>query len=91
MFFHASDCSGELIAGRTFDGGDGVYIEFVLFGRRFRFKITTSDWQLRLVRHMTWWRKLPGWLLEYRDWAERMYNDRSFIKRMGARWRALRC
>lgn len=26
-----------------------------------------------------------GWMLEYRDWAERMYNDRSFIRRMGAR------
>ena len=29
-------------------------------------------------------------MLEHRDWAERMYDDRSFIRRMGARWRALR-
>ncbi len=35
-------------------------------------------------------RVLPKWLLEYRDWAERMYNDRSFVKRMGARWRQRR-
>jgi hypothetical protein len=35
-------------------------------------------------------RVLPKWLLEYRDWAERMYDDRSFVKRMGARWRQLR-
>ena len=35
-------------------------------------------------------RLLGGWMLEYRDWAEKMYNDRSFIKRMGNRWRALR-
>ena len=35
-------------------------------------------------------RLLRGWMLEYRDWAEKMYNDRSFIKRMGNRWRALR-
>ncbi len=35
-------------------------------------------------------RLLGGWMLEYRDWAEKMYNDRSFIKRMGNRWRTLR-
>ena len=34
--------------------------------------------------------RLRGWMLEHRDWAERMYDDRSFIRRMGARWRALR-
>ena len=33
---------------------------------------------------------LPGWMAENRDWAERMYNDRRFISRMGARWRELR-
>jgi hypothetical protein len=34
--------------------------------------------------------RVPGWLLESRDWAERMYDQRSFIERMGARWRGLR-
>ena len=35
-------------------------------------------------------RFLAGWMLDGRDWAERMYDDRSFIRRMGARWRELR-
>ncbi len=38
---------------------------------RVRLKITTSDWQLNLVRHMKWWRKLPGWHRRettFRDW-----------------------
>jgi CotH kinase protein len=34
--------------------------------------------------------RLRGWMLSRRDWAERMYADRSFIRRMGARWRELR-
>jgi indolepyruvate ferredoxin oxidoreductase len=38
---------------------------------RFRLNITTTDWQLRLVRHMKWWRKIPGWHTKeahLRDW-----------------------
>ncbi len=35
--------------------------EFHLLGLRIRLKLKTSDWQLRLVRHMKWWRKLPNW------------------------------
>ncbi len=35
--------------------------EFNLGKWRVRFKMTTSDWQLNLVRKMKWWRKLPGW------------------------------
>ena len=35
-------------------------------------------------------RLLRGWMLEYRDWAEKLYNDARFINRMGDRWRALR-
>ncbi len=35
--------------------------EFNIGKRRIRLRITTSDWQLNLVRHMKWWRKLPGW------------------------------
>jgi indolepyruvate ferredoxin oxidoreductase len=45
--------------------------EFNIGKFRFRFKITTTDWQLNLVRHMKWWRKLPGWHAKesaFRDW-----------------------
>ncbi len=45
--------------------------EFNLGKHRVRFKITTSDWQLNLVRHMKWWRKIPGWHARetaFRDW-----------------------
>jgi indolepyruvate ferredoxin oxidoreductase len=45
--------------------------EFNIGGFRLRFKITTTDWQLNLVRHMKWWRKLPGWHAQetaFRDW-----------------------
>jgi hypothetical protein len=35
-------------------------------------------------------RRLRGWMLERRDWAERLYRDRSFRRAMAARWRALR-
>ncbi|MGB7160224.1 MAG: DUF6537 domain-containing protein, partial [Tepidisphaeraceae bacterium] len=45
--------------------------EFNIGKWRVRLKITTSDWQLKLVRHMKWWRKLPGWHrreVTFRDW-----------------------
>jgi indolepyruvate ferredoxin oxidoreductase len=45
--------------------------EFNLGKHRIRFKITTSDWQLNVVRRMKWWRKLPGWHRResaFRDW-----------------------
>jgi indolepyruvate ferredoxin oxidoreductase len=45
--------------------------EFNIGKWRVRLKITTSDWQLKLVRHMKWWRKLPGWHkreVAFRDW-----------------------
>jgi indolepyruvate ferredoxin oxidoreductase len=45
--------------------------EFNIGKRRIRFKITTTDWQLKLVSRMKWWRKLPGWHrreTEFRDW-----------------------
>jgi indolepyruvate ferredoxin oxidoreductase len=38
---------------------------------RIRLRITTQDWHLRLVSHMKWWRKLPGWHkreIAFRDW-----------------------
>jgi indolepyruvate ferredoxin oxidoreductase len=45
--------------------------EFNLGKYRVRMRITTRDWQLRLVSHMKWWRKLPGWHrreTSFRDW-----------------------
>jgi indolepyruvate ferredoxin oxidoreductase len=45
--------------------------EFNLGKHRIRFKITTTDWQLNIVRHMKWWRKIPGWHARetsFRDW-----------------------
>jgi len=35
-------------------------------------------------------RRLRGWMLARRDWAERMYRDRAFTRRMARRWRELR-
>ena len=34
--------------------------------------------------------RLRGWMLQRRDWAERLYADRGFTRRMAARWRELR-
>ena len=45
--------------------------EFNIGRHRIRFRITTRDWQLRLVKHCKWWRKLPGWHkreVAFRDW-----------------------
>jgi indolepyruvate ferredoxin oxidoreductase len=47
--------------------------EFNIGKYRLRMKITTSDWQLKLVRQMKWWRKLPGWHKNetaFRDWYQ---------------------
>jgi hypothetical protein len=35
-------------------------------------------------------RRLRGWMLARRDWAERLYRDRAFTRRMALRWRELR-
>jgi indolepyruvate ferredoxin oxidoreductase len=45
--------------------------EFSLGKLRIRLKITTRDWQLQLVRHFKWVRRLPGWHKReqaFRDW-----------------------
>jgi indolepyruvate ferredoxin oxidoreductase len=45
--------------------------EFNVGRYRIRLKITTRDWHLKLVSHMKWWRKLPGWHkreVAFRDW-----------------------
>ena len=35
-------------------------------------------------------RRMRGWMLPTRDWAERLYRDRAFTQRLARRWRALR-
>jgi len=45
--------------------------EFNIGRHRIRLRITTRDWQLKLVSHCKWWRKLPGWHkneVAFRDW-----------------------
>jgi indolepyruvate ferredoxin oxidoreductase len=45
--------------------------EFNIGKRRIRMKITTRDWQLKLVSHCKWLRKMPGWHkneVAFRDW-----------------------
>jgi len=45
--------------------------EFNIGKRRIRLRLTTSDWQLKIVSRMKWWRKLPGWHVRecaFRDW-----------------------
>ncbi len=45
--------------------------EFNLGPWRIRLRLSTRDWQLNLVRHMKWWRRLPGWHRRetaFRDW-----------------------
>jgi indolepyruvate ferredoxin oxidoreductase len=51
--------------------------EFNIGKWRIRLKITTSDWQLNLVRRMKWWRKLPNWHhreVAFRDWYIRLLD-----------------
>jgi indolepyruvate ferredoxin oxidoreductase len=45
--------------------------EFHVFGRRIRFRITTRDWQLKIMSKMKWVRHLPAWHKReaaFRDW-----------------------
>jgi indolepyruvate ferredoxin oxidoreductase len=56
--------------------------EFNVGPWRLRLKITTSDWQLNIVRHMKWWRKLPGWHsreVQFREWYFSLLNRVSLI------------
>jgi indolepyruvate ferredoxin oxidoreductase len=70
--------------------------EFNVGRFRLRFKITTTDWQLKLVSKMTWWRRIPGWHrreAEFRDWyvglldRVRLESDESYAQAI----EALRC
>ncbi len=51
--------------------------EFNIGNWRVRLKLTTTDWQLKLVAGMKWWRKLPGWHIRetgFRDWYLGLLN-----------------
>jgi len=51
--------------------------EFSFGKRRIRFNITTTDWMLKIVRRMKWWRRLPGWHareVAFRDWYIRLLD-----------------
>jgi len=59
-------------------------------------RLTTTDWQLKIVRHMKWWRKLPGWHareVAFRDWYAGLLDrvslntDEAYAKAL----RILRC
>jgi indolepyruvate ferredoxin oxidoreductase len=77
--------------------------EFVLFGKRVRFRISPKRWQLNILKHMRWLRAvLPSWHRrerDFRDWYIRLVEDFSHIlPTLGAdraaydRWvEALRC
>lgn len=70
--------------------------EFNIGKWRIRLKLTTTNWQLNVVRRMKWWRKLPGWHKReatFRDWyiglldRVSLNTDESYEKAV----RVLRC
>jgi indolepyruvate ferredoxin oxidoreductase len=70
--------------------------EFNLGGYRIRLRISTRDWQLKLVSRMKWWRRLPGWHkreVGFRDWyiglldRVKLDSDEQYAKAV----EALRC
>src|SRR5690606_33554624 len=68
--------------------------EFNIGKWRFRLKITTRDWQLRIVRHMKWWRKLPGWHkreVSFRDWYINLLDRVHLIDDYEQALRVLKC
>lgn len=68
--------------------------EFVIAGRRIRFKITTRDWQLKLVSRMKWWRHLPGWHQReaaFRDWYIGLLDRINLMDDYGLALRVLSC
>jgi indolepyruvate ferredoxin oxidoreductase len=71
--------------------------EFNLFGRDFRFKMSPKKWQLNLLKHLRWLRRvMPAWHRrerEFRDWYINLvesfhYEDRAAYDRYV---KALRC
>jgi indolepyruvate ferredoxin oxidoreductase len=70
--------------------------EFNVGPWRLRFRITTTDWQLKIVSAMKWWRRIPGWHKReaaFRDWylglldRVRLESDESYAQAL----EVLRC
>jgi hypothetical protein len=70
--------------------------EFNVGKFRVRLRLTTTDWQLKLVSKMKWWRRLPGWHkreVGFRDWyvglldRVKLDSDEQYAKAV----EALRC
>ena len=65
--------------------------EFNVGKFRVRLKITTADWQLKIVRHMKWWRQLPGWHqreVAFREWYVKVLdrvslNETNYARSVG--------
>ncbi len=60
--------------------------QLTLFGQEFRFKLTTRNWQLRIMRHLRWLRRMwPAWHAAEREFG-RWYVTQvvePFISRSG--------
>ncbi|WP_428938884.1 DUF6537 domain-containing protein [Fontivita pretiosa] len=68
--------------------------EFNIGKRRIRFNITTTDWMLKIVRRMKWWRRLPGWHareVAFRDWYIRLLDRVDLQNDYDRAVRILRC
>ena len=71
--------------------------EFNLFGRDVRFKFSPKKWQLNVLKHLRWLRRvMPQWHRrerEFRDWYIRIVSDFHYADRAGYdRYvKALRC
>ena len=72
--------------------------EFVLFGRKLRFKISPRKWQLNVLKHFRWLRLvLPAWHWqerEFRDWYIQLVENFPAVTTAESRARylqALRC
>jgi len=68
--------------------------EFTIGRWRFRLRITTRDWQLKIVRHMKWWRRIPGWHrreVAFRDWYIGLLDRVNLIDDYEQALRVLQC
>ena len=62
--------------------------EFPIGKRRLRLRITTTDWQLKLVAKQKWLRRLPGWHrreTEFRDWYAALPSRLDLMTAVGYR------
>src|SRR5690606_40567051 len=68
--------------------------ELAIGKKRIRFRITTRDWQLKLMARMKWLRQLPGWHWReaaFRDWYIGLLDRVSLIDDYEQALRVLKC